>query len=1239
MDSEYNSTMSNQGGKRRHSRQKISNKSKSATSTKKAAKWIEKTIKMRKCAHYIPSEDNEDCQCGYQKEDHTEIDPLNQEETSSKSMAQWNFSQHTRTQPTNAFGNIEFVDVYQRDNIERKFVRVDIQTDMSKMLKLMHMWGMEQPNLLISVTGGAEDFIRNPMLQDSFQRGLMKAVHSLGAWIITGGTHTGVIKYVGEAVRSDRNLKPVIAIGIAPWGVIHNREYLECKKELFESARYHVKGKPNPNEMYLDPSHSHFFLVDDGTQHKFEIEIPFRAGLEKKISKMKTSKGDVPVVMLVVGGGRSTLNMVKSALQRDTHTVIVKGSGGVADILADAFRRNEKDKNDSKNNQIQDSKRNEMHMNLNAYAEKMKGICTEQDMDDTIQQIQDCLAKPSLLHIYEGDLGNQDLDAIMLEILQKTFKPEDMMFYAIKSNNADLVKLLLVKTVDLKTFLTKETLEKLYNDPVRTFKGVSSKEMEKDSVRTFMGLCCKEMEKVPIGIFKDVSSKEMKKEFKLKDVMHLVQHLLGDKYLMHYEGKKNKKVGDEPKKESDFEITSLDLFLWSVLNNKQDVAKLLWYHVEDKMAAALVAHALLSAMSCKIEDRELCAEIEENGSEFMTLAIQVAQECHEEDEKKTQDMLIRRMKQWGNTTCIEIAVNAHDKGFISQQVCLDLFDKIWMGGLRQKNRIKILLACMAFPPLIPLLAHFEEKEDDHQNSSNDESEIHGQEAICCFSSQRCKVNPASKHKSDGKLYIKENANQILTVLEKFQTFYTAPIIIFMHNVISFIAFLLLYSYVLISKLKSQISVEDIILMIWVASFFIGEVIQVTRRRETSIYRKLKLYVTDGWNVLDMLTILLFINGMAVLKINPQPLALESAEVILGIDLALFYLRILHIFHAQRQIGPKLVMIINMVSDLGYLAAIIGVVILAYAVSSYAILYPNTELTIDTLIGILKRPYWNIFGELMLEEIEGADNCSDNIALYGNGTVPRCPTQAGKYAVPVMMGIYMLMTNILLLSLLIATFSYSIEKVKQDTDLHCSLHRYNLICEYCTKPWLAHPFAFLVYLLQIMFFIYEKCYSLCMKSNSKCEKCQKKSEECQCHLLKRCLTRKGKNAFKRKFSESYIVELHEFEELIISKLNQNKEGDHTESKANTSDIRIKQLVSKVNDLQQAVTRNQDMPSPDQKKMTGPEPRSTNLEKRMKKMEKQMKSISTVLQKIDVSLRELKHGAKQTIPGPTGVDVEC
>ena len=59
-------------------------------------------------------------------------------------------------------------------------------------------------------------------------------VFATGAWIITGGTNTGVMAFVGEAVRdhmlttgaSEQN---VVALGIATWGIVDNKDNLEAE--------------------------------------------------------------------------------------------------------------------------------------------------------------------------------------------------------------------------------------------------------------------------------------------------------------------------------------------------------------------------------------------------------------------------------------------------------------------------------------------------------------------------------------------------------------------------------------------------------------------------------------------------------------------------------------------------------------------------------------------------------------------------------------------------------------------------------------------------------------------------------------------------------------------------------------------------------------------------------------------------------------------------------------------------
>jgi len=57
-------------------------------------------------------------------------------------------------------------------------------------------------------------------------------------------------------------------------------------------------------------------------------------------------------------------------------------------------------------------------------------------------------------------------------------------------------------------------------------------------------------------------------------------------------------------------------------------------------------------------------------------------------------------------------------------------------------------------------------------------------------------------------------------------------------------------------------------------------------------------------------------------------------------------------------------------DLGYFLVILLVVVVSYAIATQAILYPRSRASLLTVYHTVRKPYWNIFGELNLEETEG-----------------------------------------------------------------------------------------------------------------------------------------------------------------------------------------------------------------------------------------------------------------------------
>ncbi|CAI9558339.1 unnamed protein product, partial [Staurois parvus] len=91
--------------------------------------------------------------CGYSKEQHMDYTTTRPQPFLSKET--WNPREHIKEMPTDAFGDISFTGLSPRSR--KKYVRVSSDTPSSVLYQLMtEQWGLEVPNLLISVTGGAK---------------------------------------------------------------------------------------------------------------------------------------------------------------------------------------------------------------------------------------------------------------------------------------------------------------------------------------------------------------------------------------------------------------------------------------------------------------------------------------------------------------------------------------------------------------------------------------------------------------------------------------------------------------------------------------------------------------------------------------------------------------------------------------------------------------------------------------------------------------------------------------------------------------------------------------------------------------------------------------------------------------------------------------------------------------------------------------------------------------------------
>ncbi|KAM4676383.1 transient receptor potential cation channel subfamily M member 1 isoform 2-T2 [Discoglossus pictus] len=418
-------------------------KGSSSGSQKGQKAWIEKTFCKRECIYIVAnSKDSNRCCCGQLTTQHV---PVPQNATANKSGEEnkqleavpekWSIAKHTQTSPTDAFGILEF----QGGGHSNKamYIRVSYDTKPDSLLHLMvKEWQLELPKLLISVHGGLQNFEMQPKLKQVFGKGLIKAAMTTGAWIFTGGVSTGVIRHVGDALKdhSSKSRGRICAIGIAPWGIVENKEDLLGKDV---TKPYQTMSNPLSKLSVLNNTHTHFILADNGTLGKYGAEVKLRRQLEKHISlqKINTRLGQgVPVVALIVEGGPNVITIVLECLREEPPipVVVCDGSGRASDILSFAHKYSEE------GGVISESLRDQLLVTI----QKTFNYSRNQ-AHQLLVVLMECMKKKELITVFRmGSEGQQDIEMAILTALLKgtNASAPDQLSLALAWNRVDIAR-------------------------------------------------------------------------------------------------------------------------------------------------------------------------------------------------------------------------------------------------------------------------------------------------------------------------------------------------------------------------------------------------------------------------------------------------------------------------------------------------------------------------------------------------------------------------------------------------------------------------------------------------------------------------------------------------------------------------------------------------------------------------------------------------------------------------------
>uniref|UniRef100_A0A672JRA3 Transient receptor potential cation channel, subfamily M, member 7 n=1 Tax=Salarias fasciatus TaxID=181472 RepID=A0A672JRA3_SALFA len=1110
-------------------------------------------------------------------------------------LEEWSVEKHTEASPTDAYGVINFQG--GSHSYRAKYARLSYDTRPDSILRLMlKEWQMELPKILISVHGGVQNFELHPRIKQVVGKGLIKAAVTTGAWILTGGVNTGVAKHVGDALKEhcSRSSKKICTIGIAPWGVIENRNDLIGRDII---APYQTLLNPLSKLNVLNNLHSHFLLVDDGTVGKYGAEVKLRRDLEKHINLQRIHARigqGVPVVALIFEGGPNVILTVLEYLQESppVPVVVCEGTGRAADILA----------------------YDEHTLTGIKWISIKKGLFlhTLFQMTQRIKStVMECMKSKELITVFHiSSEETQDIDvAILRALLQGTnasafdqlvltlawdrvdiaknhvfvygqhSKPLDLpkmtrespmtttfqsekpgdqaglgwargrlpstvssleqaMLDALVMDRVDFVKLLIENGVSMHRFLTINRLEELYN--------------------------LKQSPNNPtlLHLVRDVKQSHLPPNYKITliDVGLVIEYLMGGTYRSNYTRKRfriiynnlhgNSRVGggilkflessaEQNKKRSKEEIVDID----------DPETRRFPYPFNELLVWAVL-----------MKRQKMSLFFWQHGEENMAKALVACKLCrsmgYEAKKSDVVDDTSEELKDYSNefgTLAVDLLEQSFRQDETMAMKLLTYELKNW------SNSTCLKLAVSSH--LRPFVAHtctqllLSDMWMGRLNMrKNSWYKVHAPSTFYFWGKLTKKWGDVFKEtrthdhvevKNDMEIHVRSRK---LPLTRKIYAFYHAPIVKFWSNTLFYLGYLMLYTYVVLVKMPTLPSPQEWVVILYIFTSAIEKIREMFMSEAGKISQKIKVWFSDYFNVSDFLAIVTFFIGFGLRLAGGA--AFVPGRTVYCLNIIFWYVRLLDILAVNQQAGPYVMMIAKMVANMFYIVVIMAVVLLSYGVPRKAILYPDEEPSWTLAKDVVFQPYWMMYGEVYAYEIDGKDDEDVNKPLCANNSESAVKSlcKAGVWLTPLLQAVYLFVQYILMVNLLIAFFNNVYLQVKSISNLVWKYQRYHFIMAYHEKPVLPPPFILLCHV-----------YSLfCM-----------------------CRKRKKENTYGPKLflTEEDQKKLHDFEEQCVETYFHEKDDQFhsgseerirlTSERVETMCLQLKEVGNKVNFIKRSL----------------------------------------------------------------------
>ncbi|XP_052100137.1 transient receptor potential cation channel subfamily M member-like 2 [Mytilus californianus] len=519
-----------------------------------------------------------------------------------------------------------------------------------------------------------------------------------------------------------------------------------------------------------------------------------------------------------------------------------------------------------------------------------------------------------------------------------------------------------------------------------------------------------------------------------------------------------------------------DLLIWAIFVNRPKLATIFWMKCEQPLLCALLASSVYKRMAASANDQATKSDMIAQSRLFADRALDLQSRLYDDDAELAMDLVITEQIVWDITISPMQCAYEHDMLDVLAQTCPQRrLNKIWYSGISSSLGGFWKKGCL--------------------------------KAWCCCCNE---CSPCERPK-----------------------LFVAPLTRFLIHYVFFFGALVCYSTFLLQMdvFKGIVSIgfyEKIIYL-----YLVGDILEEYRNaiskdasfvtkmskpthentlRHSRWYR-LKKYLFNFWNILDVLSYTLTIMAIFV-RLFKSTKTNKTCRRFFSMSLFAMYMRFLHVLLMSRKLGPKIIMIKEMLKDLFRFIGILFVFMIGVGVLYHANMYPEHEDMWSSvnwkywrIWKIINIPYWQIYGDAMLEKFEEKSNmpCTTIQSVWENNPdMERCNEY--DWVLTVIAALYMLISNLLLVNLLIAVFSYRFGRVQENSEKLWRYMRYEVIMDYRTR--IPAPLNLVIRPIYIAY----KCI-MCIKNQIKKDKEQDEKAASYKRELDKINTLQSLNAIK------------------------------------------------------------------------------------------------------------------------------